>query len=271
MCCAQTFLYKIGKNVLAAQRGLDDGRKLLDGLQGLGRRVEGLEQSICRDVNCDDPWQRMKQALNRKEEARKALARVKTEHLSNVELKKSEGKRFDGILNSLSNTSRWEDEEIQKWKEKSEELRALLHERETNQRAAAHKQPNVTAAVPYHCHGLVHLVGRRGSITTGTGPVPDPSDNDCRWIIKSDKNVLLQFQDFHIYGTSGRLTIFAGPKDVERYRNEDVINWASAFRSITGVKNEAPIACPSNEVLLVFKTSAINAERSGFNLTWSDS
>ena len=52
----------------------------------------------------------MGQALDKKEEARKALARVKTEHLSNVELKKSEGKRFDGIINSLGNISRWEDE-----------------------------------------------------------------------------------------------------------------------------------------------------------------
>jgi hypothetical protein len=58
------------------------------------------------------------------------------------------------------------------------------------------------------------------------------------------------------------------PENVALYKNEDIINWASAFKSFTGDAYPAPIVCPSNEVLVVFKTDAHNAAKSSMKMTW---
>eukprot|EP00960_Hanusia_phi_P028018 747164-Hanusia_phi.AAC.3 len=205
-----TYLYKIGSNILDTQQELDDGRRMLDHLRGLSKQIDDMEESICNDVSCDGAWQRIQQGLQGKDEIRQELQRMKQEHANNEKLKRSESTRFERVIGSMRNTSQREDEEIEWWKQRADNLRARLEAREANQ-----VRKNATTARPTHCHGLLTMVGRRGTIATGTGPVPDPSKNDCRWIIKSDK-------DFHIYGTSGRLSIFAGPNDVARYRNEDV-------------------------------------------------
>jgi len=79
---------------------------------------------------------------------------------------------------------------------------------------------------------------------------------------------VLHFPDLHVKGNEGRVSIFVGPENVALYKNEDVINWASAFKSFTGEAYPLPIVCPSNEVLVVFKTDAHNAVNSKLTMTW---
>lgn len=123
-------------------------------------------------------------------------------------------------------------------------------------------------APPPHCKGLVTLLGPSGSVDTG-GPATDPEHNDCRWLIKSTSSaIVLHFPDVHVKGDEGRVSIFVGPENVALYKNEDVINWASAFKSFTGDAYPNPIVCPSSEVLVVFKTDAANAFKSKLKMTW---
>ena len=59
---------------------------------------------------------------------------------------------------------------------------------------------------------------------------------------------MLRFPNVQLKGADSRVSIFVGPENVELYKHEDVVNWASAYKSFTGSAYPAPIVCPSNEV-----------------------
>eukprot|EP00802_Teleaulax_amphioxeia_P008096 Tamp_08104.p1 GENE.Tamp_08104~~Tamp_08104.p1 ORF type:complete len:315 (-),score=79.07 Tamp_08104:507-1451(-) len=148
--------------------------------------------------------------------------------------------------------------EMQHWKDLATEYHEALQQ----------TPPPPPPLPPPHCKGLMTIYGASGSVDTG-GPATDLEHNDCRWIIKSPSSaIVLHFPDLHVKGDTGRVTIFVGPENVALYKNEDIINWASAFKSFTGEAYPSPIVCPSNEVLVVFQTDAHNAPNSKLKMTW---
>ena len=124
---------------------------------------------------------------------------------------------------------------------------------------------------PVHCSGLQSLKGRSGTITTGTGPAPDP--NDCRWIITAANatQLTLTFTNFNVNGIFSRVWVFVGADDVARWQSDDVIETGRAYASFTGDVDPPPVVCHSGTALIIFETEASDAPHAGFRMSWTSS
>jgi len=125
---------------------------------------------------------------------------------------------------------------------------------------------------PPHCSGITTIYGHAGTISSGpAGSAKDRSHLDCRWIIKSpDSSIVLRFPNLKVMGSGSRVSVFVGPENVRLYKDQDMLNWALAYKSFTGMSYEAPIVCNSNEVLVVLQNGDENdAKKNELDLTWT--
>ena len=220
--------------------------QLMYNFNKLGEEVRGVEDKICDGHPCKH-WHAL---------------------LDKTQAKAQDLEQFRGRKHVMTLSKHRVAEDMARDEKEAQHYKELATEYFNELQQTPPPPPPPPPTPPPHCKGLVTLLGPSGSVDTG-GPATDPEHNDCRWLIKSTSSaIVLHFPDFHVKGDEGRVSIFVGPENVALYKNEDVINWASAFKSFTGDAYPNPIVCPSSEVLVVFKTDAANAFKSKLKMTW---
>eukprot|EP00277_Geminigera_cryophila_P004974 CAMPEP_0179428782 /NCGR_PEP_ID=MMETSP0799-20121207/14357_1 /TAXON_ID=46947 /ORGANISM="Geminigera cryophila, Strain CCMP2564" /LENGTH=360 /DNA_ID=CAMNT_0021204427 /DNA_START=114 /DNA_END=1196 /DNA_ORIENTATION=+ len=228
-------------------------------------RAKILESAVCNGEKCEN-WDVLLAGAQRKVEAlTKELAAEKGRHSIDAHRASSEDKDASALVDQDELIAQKIEDDLVYWHGLANVYYAMLHPPATP--VPYHTPP----PPPPHCFGLKTVYGATGSISTGpSGTATDLDHKDCRWVIKTPQSqIVLNFPDLHVLGSEGRVSIYVGPENVALYKNEDVINWQSAFKSFTSLAYPAPIVCPSNEVLVVFHTAAGDVTDSHFDLTWS--
>lgn len=238
-------------------------------------RAKRLEKQVCKGEKCEN-WDALLAGAQKKVDAlRKELAAENKRYKAHVSLESDKDKDESAMVDDDEQQAQKMEEDLTYWHGLANVYYAMLHPRTTQPPPIPYQTPSPP---PPHCSGLKTIYGPTGSITSGpaggAGEVPADSatlyNNDCRWVIKSPAPaIVLRFPNLKVLGSEGRISIYVGPDNVALYKNEDVINWQSAYKSFTGLAYPAPIVCHSNEVLVVFHTAASDAAKSEFDMTWT--
>jgi len=254
---------RVDSEIKSMYKDIYHSHLLMNNFNKLGEKVRDVEDAICDGRPCKH-WHNLLDSTQTKvKDLEHRLAHENEAHTLDLKEFRGRDNAMDEskarAIKDISNSGK----EMQHWKDL-----AAKYQEEYQEELKKPPPPPPPPPPPKHCKGLVTMYGSWGAVDTG-GPATDLQHNDCRWLIKSSSSaVVLHFPDFHVKGDEGRVSIFVGPENVALYKNEDVINWASAFKSFTGEAYPAPIVCPSSEVLVVFKTDAHNAAKSNLKMTW---
>jgi hypothetical protein len=220
------------------------------------KRAKQLQGEECHGEKCEN-WDALLAAAQKKVDAlRKELATEKKARRADRAMEHAKEQKYSAITDSASSKSEKLEDEIKYWHGLANVYYAMLHPRTP--------PPAPPPPPPPHCSGLKTIYGAVGSISTGpASSVVNPDFNDCRWVIKSPvAGIVLRFPGVKLPGSEARVSVFVGPENVALYKDEDVINWAAAYKSFTGLTYPAPIVCHSNEVSFCFQTNPRPAQMS---------
>jgi len=199
---------QIQSEIGALGKSMEAQQTSVQGLAELGAKIRALELDLCSGKPCKE----VPEAIVSKERGRWA----------------DKEQEYAAQIAALQKKSK-------DWEDKARKYLAMLQS----------KPP------PPRCAGLTEVDGASGNITTGVSTSPAGTVEDCRWIIRAPpgrSSITLQFSEVHIMGDKSRVSIFVGPENVALYKNEDVVNWSSAYRSFSGSTFPLPVHCNSNEV-----------------------
>ena len=247
----------IQKEMGAVMDDVDKQKKIDDRFHAMVKRAKELESGICQGASarCDN-WDALLAGAQKKVDALKKQLAAQHRRLAERE-RASHQKDADesALVDSEEQKAKDMEKELSYWHGLSNVYYAMLHPPKPQPAQPAPRPPP-----PPHCSGLKTIYGATGSISTGpAGTATEPEHNDCRWIIKSPSaEIVLRFPNVKLMGSDSRVSIFVGPENVALYKNEDVINWASAYKSFTGSAYPAPIVCHSDEVHIVLFQSLLS-------------
>ena len=247
----------------AVMKDVDAQKSINAQFTAMVTRAQSLEKEICKGESCED-WDTLLAGAQKKVDAlRKELALERKTHHSDLDRIREEDKDLTADMDSDEQTARTVEQDLTYWRGLANVYYAMLHPRTAPMQTPSPPLPSRLPPPPPHCSGLKLIYGAAGSISSGpAGTATDLEHNDCRWIIKSpNAEIVLRFPNLKVFGSDGRVSIFVGPENVALYKNEDVVNWASAYKSFTGLAYPAPIVCPAGEVgahMLAFPYNALH-------------
>lgn len=236
---------KIQHEMGAVMQDVDAQKSINAHFSAMVTRAKSLEKDICKGESCEN-WDLLLAGAQKKVDAlSKELAIERRTHKNDLNRIREEDKDLTANMDSDEQKARKLEEDLTYWRGLANVYYAMLHPR-----TAPMQTPTPLPPPPPHCSGLKLIYGAAGSISSGpAGTATDLEHNDCRWIIKSpNPEIVLRFPNLKVLGAEGRVSIFVGPENVELYKNEDVVNWASAYKSFTGLAYPAPVVCPAGEV-----------------------
>jgi hypothetical protein len=239
----------IQKEMGAVMDDVDKQKKINAKFHAMVKRAKELESGICAggSLRCDN-WNALLAAAQKKVDSlKKQLDDAHGEHTVDEAADHQKDEDEAALVDSEEQKASKMEEELNYWKGLANVYYIMLH--------PPPKPPAPAPSLsfpppPPHCSGLKTIYGATGSVSTGpAGTATGPEHTDCRWIIKtSNPDIVLRFPNVQLKGADSRVSIFVGPENVALYKHEDVVNWASAYKSFTGSAYPAPIVCPSNEV-----------------------
>ncbi len=239
---------------------------------GIVSRAKEVEGEVCKGVPCDN-WSELLAGAQKKVDAlTKELDLAMESHRKSIFEMSEKDKNLLVEIAADEEKARKLEEDLTYWHGLANVYYAMIHAPHNATEVPVHAthyadNPKVGEVVvgkvipppappppipppPPHCSGITTIYGHAGTISSGpAGSAKDRSHLDCRWIIKSpDSSIVLRFPNLKVMGSGSRVSVFVGPENVRLYKDQDMLNWALAFKSFTGMSYEAPIVCNSNEV-----------------------
>jgi len=237
----------IQREMGAVMKDVNAQKSINSRFSAMVKRAKSLEKEICTGESCED-WDSLLAGAQKKVDAlSKELATERKLHRADLDRISEEDKDLTADMFSDEQKALKVEQDLTYWRGLTNVYYAMLHPRTA---PAPVQTPPPVPPPPPHCSGLKLIYGAAGSISSGpAGTATDLDHNDCRWIIKSpNPEIVLRFPNLKVLGAEGRVSIFVGPENVELYKDEDVVNWSSAYKSFTGLAYPAPIVCPAGEV-----------------------